>query len=398
MLHSAFRGIAFAGAIACAVATPNGARSAPDPYRFNIILSLSGSATFLGKQEQKSFQIEEGLINKMGGIKGRPVKFVYYDDQSSPQVGLQLLKRIVSEKAPFVLGSSIQSVCNAMLPLVDKGPLLYCISNSFQPPVGSFGFSGNVSSRDTTTALIRFFSEKGWKRIALITSTDATGQEAERGITAAVDAFKDEGMSIVERAHFALQDVSVSAQIERIRTAKPDAIVAWSTGTPIATVFKGIVQGGLDIPVATTNANQTLAQMNAYEAFLPKNLYMPCPAWLDQPEGEAAMDPQVVAAHRGFVQAFKDAGETPDGGSILAWDLPLIMVDALGKLSTDATAAQLHDYISKIDHFGGLNGVYDFRKNPQRGLDASSAIVTRWNPARKYWDVVSRPGGSPISK
>jgi branched-chain amino acid transport system substrate-binding protein len=55
---------------------------ADEPYRFNIILSLSGSATFLGKQEQGSFEIEEKMLNKSGGINGRPVKFVYYDDQS----------------------------------------------------------------------------------------------------------------------------------------------------------------------------------------------------------------------------------------------------------------------------------------------------------------------------
>lgn len=398
MLRTTVHTIALCSIGIALIAGTGPAKAQAEPYRFNIVLSLSGPATFLGKQEQESFQIEEAMINKMGGVKGRPVKFIFYDDQSSPQVGLQLLKKIKSEQAPFVLGSSIRAVCNAMLPLVKDGPLLYCVSNSFQPPVGSFGFSGNVSSLDTTAALMRFFTAKGWKRIALITSTDATGQEAEIGISAAVDNFKNEGMTIVERAHFAPTDVSVSAQIEAIRSAKPDAVVAWSTGTPIATVFKGIVQGGLNVPVATTNANQTLAQMRAYESFLPKELYMPSPVWLDQLGSTEAMDPHVLAAHRAFNEAFKVAGATPDGGSILGWDLPLIIADALNHLPDNATAAQLHKYISEIENFGGLNGVYNFKENPQRGLGASSAIVTRWNPERKYWDVVSQPGGAPLSR
>jgi branched-chain amino acid transport system substrate-binding protein len=385
----------FVAALALSAST-RVARADSEPYRFNIVLSLSGTASFLGKQEQNSFEIEEKLINKTGGINGRPVQFVYHDDQSSPQVGLQLLKKIASEKAPFVLGSSIRAVCNAMLPLVDKGPLLYCISNSFQPRPGSFGFSGNVSSRDTTAALMRFFQQKRWKRLALITSTDATGQEADVDITAAVNELASEGLSIVERAHFSMTDVSVSAQIERMKASQPDAVIAWSTGTPIATVFKGLVQGGLNVPVATTNANQTLTQMSSYEDFLPKELYMPCPAWLDQPDGAGETNPQVAAAHRAFIDAFKEAGIVPDGGSILGWDLPLILVDTLSKLSTDATAAQLRDYISHLKDFGGLNGVYNFEKTPQRGLDISSAIITRWNSSKKYWDVVSRPGGKPI--
>jgi branched-chain amino acid transport system substrate-binding protein len=56
-------------------------------------------------------------------------------------------------------------------------------------------------------------------------------------------------------------------------------VVAWSTGTPIATIFKGILQAGLDVPTATTDGNMTFAQMTNYAAFLPKQLYIPSGEW-----------------------------------------------------------------------------------------------------------------------
>ena len=86
-------------------------------------------------------------------------------------------------------------------------------------------------------------------------------------------------MKLVERAHFNPTDVSVSAQIERVKAANPQAFIAWSTGAPIATIFKGIVQAGLDVPIGTTDGNMTYAQMKQYAAFLPKQLYFPCGAW-----------------------------------------------------------------------------------------------------------------------
>ena len=72
---------------------------------------------------------------------------------------------------------------------------------------------------------------------------------------------------MVERAHFNPGDVSVAAQIETIRGAKPQALVAWTTGTALATILKGIVQAGLDIPVATTDGNMSVAQLHAVCGF-----------------------------------------------------------------------------------------------------------------------------------
>jgi len=61
----------------------------------------------------------------------------------------------------------------------------------------------------------------------------------------------------------------------RIKAAAPDVLITWSTGTPFGTLLHGINDVGIDVPVSSTNANQTYAQMKAYAAFLPKELYFP---------------------------------------------------------------------------------------------------------------------------
>jgi branched-chain amino acid transport system substrate-binding protein len=374
-----------------------GAAAPANAYDINVILPLTGGASFLGKEEEKALQLAETSINKAGGIKNEPLHFIFYDDQSNPQTGVQLTNRVVAAKPAVVLGSSLVAICNAMAPLMQNGPAMYCFSPGIHPPKGSYVFTASVSTLDLADALVRHFRLKGWTRLAFMTSADATGQDAERGLNEVVGRPENKDITVVERAHFNTTDVSVAAQIEHIKAANPQALIAWSTGTPIATVFKGIVQAGLDIPVATTNGNMTYAQMTQYAAFLPKQLYIPTAEWV-QHAGIITLDPAVEKAQQQFFDIFKAAGAKPDLGATIAWDPAMIVIDALGHLGPDATAQQVRDYIANLKGFAGINGVYDFPKNPQRGLDVQGAIVTLWNPAHQTWELVSKPTGVPLGK
>jgi len=230
-----------------------------------------------------------------------------------------------------------------------------------------------------------------------MTSADATGQDAERGLDQIIALPENKGVTVVEHAHFNTTDVSVAAQIEHIKAAKPQALIAWSTGTPIATVFKGIVQAGLDIPIATTNGNMTYAQMTQYAAFLPKQLYIPTSEWV-QHEGALKLDPAVEKAQKHFFDIFNAANLKPDIAATLAWDPTMIAVDALQHLGPNATAEQVRDYIANLKGFAGINGVYDFQKMPQRGLDVQGAVVTLWSPTKQTWELVSKPTGIPLGQ
>ncbi len=381
-----------AGLLALAL---QGAAKPAHAYDINAILPLTGGASFLGKEEQKALQLAEPLINKAGGIKGQPVHFEFYDDQSNPQTGVQLSNRVIGAKPAVILGSSLVAVCNAMAPLMQNGPTMYCFSPGIHPPAGSYVFTSSVSTLDLADAMIRYFRLKGWKRIAFMTSADATGQDAERGLDEVVGRPENKDVTVVERAHFNITDVSVAAQIEHIKAANPQALIAWSTGTPIATVFKGIIQAGLDIPIGTTNGNMTYAQMTQYASFLPKQLYIAAPEWV-QHAGIITLDPAVEAAQKRFFEVYKAANQKPDIAATLAWDPLMIVIDALQHLGPDATAQQVRDYIGGLKGFAGINGIYDFSKVPQRGLDVNDAIVTLWSPTAQTWELVSQPTGIPL--
>jgi branched-chain amino acid transport system substrate-binding protein len=383
-------------AVLLALAAAPAARAA-DTFDIPVIMPLTGGGSFLGQGEQQSLQLAEKVANAGGGIAGKPIHFVFHDDQSSPQVAVQLTNEVIAQHPSVLLGSSIVAMCSAMAPLVQaSGPVEYCFSPGIHPDAGSYVFTSSVSTLDLANAVIRYFRMKGWTKLALMFSTDASGQDAERGLKSVIDLPENKGMSVVTTAHFNPQDVNVSAQIEQVKAAAPQAFIAWSTGAPIATIFRGMLQAGLDVPTATTDGNMTRAQMKQYEAFLPKQLYFPAAEWVVANDPKFPMDASVAAKQKAFYGAFKDAGAQVDIASELAWDPALILIDALKKLGPDASAQKIRDEIAGLTGYAGVNGVYDFKKVPQRGLSVDNAVVTRWNAETKNWQVVSKATGVPL--
>ena len=366
---------------------------AAEPFNIDVMLPLTGNAAFLGVAQKAAMQYMEKALGEAGTVGGRPIHFVFRDDQSSPQVAVQVATEIAASKPAVIIGPSLVAMCNAVVPLVRRGPVLYCLSPGIYPAPGSFVFSSSASTRELAKAQLRFFHAKHLDRLAIITSTDASGQEAQRNLREFIQLPEFKGMDYVGDATFNPTDVSAAAQIQRIKGADPQAIIAWSTGAAIGTVFKAIQDAGLNVPVATTNGNMTYAAMQRFADILPAELYIPTAEWLRSPRAEPGSG--VAKAKDQFFGAYP-AGTRPDGSAAFGWEPALIVVAALHKLGPDTTAEQLRDYIAGLTSFPGASGDYDFVKSPQRGLDDSEVVITRWDKAANDWVTVSQPRGVPL--
>ena len=370
---------------------------AEDPFDLHMIVPLTGNAAFLGQEEQAFLKLLEAKTNAEGGINGRPLRMVFHDDQTNPQVAVQIANEIIATKPAIFLGPSIVAECNAIAPLLRDGPVMYGFSPGIHPPPGGYVFSVSTSTTDMMAALLKHFHALGWTRLAMITSTDATGQDVDRGMVQLLAQPENRDIEMVAQPHFNPGDVTVSAQIERVKAAGPQALIAWTTGNSVATIFKAVIQAGLDIPVVTTNGNQNHLQMVQYAGFLPSRMYY-VSSMFPAHDGLITLDPRVEATQRDMRRIVAAAGMEPDNQTGIVWDAALIVIEALRKLGTNATAAQIRDHIAGITDFAGINGIYDFKAVPQRGLGVNNAIVTRWDPDQKRWIWVSGPGGAPLGK
>ncbi len=367
--------------------------SAAEPFEINAILSMTGSGAFIGKEEAQSLEVVEALTNKAGGINGRPIKFVVQDDQTNPQVAVQLANGILAKKASILLGSTIVSACNAMEPLLKSSAVLYCFSGGMHPADGSFAYSATMSTHDLLATSARYFSQLGLKKVAFLTSTDATGQDADVGLEASYGEKSPYGTTVVDREHFNPTDLNVTAQITRIKASGAQVLLAWTSGTAAATILRAVSDVGLTIPVLTTAGNLTYVQMKNYGSFMPKELVFAAPPVMAP---EQIPPGPVRNAVRAYLDAFAAIGVRPDIGQAIAWDPAMIMVSVFKKIGTDASGEQLHAALSSLRGYVGICGVYDFPAVPQRGVGIANGVMVRWDPAKDTWVGISKFGGAPL--
>jgi branched-chain amino acid transport system substrate-binding protein len=380
-------------ALAAALVVPAAPALAADPYDLDVIIPLTGPGAFLGKSELTALGALEDRVNRTGGIAGRPLHFVVHDDQTSPQVAVQLANAVIAQRAAVILGSAVLANCNAMAPLVHDGPLLYCFSPALRSERGSYAFSGGVLVKDQIATSLRYLRDRGLRKIAIITSTDATGQDADRTFAEMLALPENRTLGFVDRQYFNPADLSVAAQVAHIKAAQPQVVIVWTTGTPFGTVLRSLRDVGLDAPIVASTSNATFAQMKQYAAFLPKDLEFPATACIAP---DAAGDAATAEALKSYYAALGERGVQPDFAPSTAWDSALMVVSALRKLGPAATATQLRDYLTSLRGYVGINGPYDFPASPQRGLGANAVVMVRWDAGKGAWVGSSRPGGSPL--
>jgi len=379
------------GAAVALLVIPTPGRSAPEPVVIDTIVSLTGQGAFLGTSEAATLAAYEDRVNRAGGIAGRPIHFAVVDDQSSPQIAVQLTNTILAKHPAVVMGSSLVAACNAMAALMKDGPVHFCFSSGFHPAAGSYAFAYGVSTDELIAVTVKYFHERGWKKVAIITSTDASGQDGERGFDAALGTPENRDMTVVARQHFNNTDVSVAAQMAVIKAAGPDALITWTSGTPFATVLRAVQDVGLAIPMTASAANLSYEQFKQLGPLLPKVLdmaAMPSVALDSLPPG------RVKNAVRDYVQTIAAVGLRADNNHGIPWDPASIVIAALRRYGPNATAAQLRDYIANLHDWAGIIGEYDFRDGSQRGVGRKNGIVVRWDPAKETWIAVSKFGGS----
>jgi branched-chain amino acid transport system substrate-binding protein len=361
------------------------------PYVIPAVLSQTGAAAFLGTNETKALMLIEEIVNQQGGIHGQPIKFDVADDQSNPLVSAQLVTKIAAGKPPLIVGPGFVATClSSMAFLAQNGPVSYCFAPGIRPPVNGYVFSSGPDGDQTTVMMVRWLRLKGWKRVAVITTTDASGQAFDHGVQFAMLQPENKDVTLVAVEHMNPGDLSATAQMVRIKTAQPDAVLVLGTGTPWGTMMRGAADVGLNVPIVGGNGNATISQLNQYTKFLPKDLYFAGPPAVA--EGSIGKGP-IRDAQTVFFASLKKAGLKPDLTYTQAWDPTMLLIDALRHLGTNASAQQVRDWILSQQSWAGISGIYDFKDGSQRGVGQRALIMLRWDKDKESFTGVSRPAG-----
>ena len=365
------------------------------PYVMHAILSQTGSASFLGSREAKALQGLAALTNKQGGIDGHPLQIDLQDNQSTPQTAVSYATSLVSSNAPLILNGSVVAVDAAVDALAtSNGPFIYDLSPGTHPKPGSMVFSAGISTKFDAQAYLTFLKAKGLTKIAAITSTDGSGVDGFNQLKTALAEPQFSSFKLLTHQTFDPTAVSVTAQLSVIKAQNPQALIIWTTGTPLGTVLQGMSSLGMSsIPTVTTDGNAAYSELTHFSSILPKTLYFPT--------GMLYLPPSDItnAAVKAKVQAFdtvvQAAGGHPGDAWGLSWDPAQLLIGAIEKLGVNATAPQILNYMENLHNVAGVFGIYNTSTSDHRGLSVQDVTITKWNGSS--FTPVSALGGAPLA-
>jgi branched-chain amino acid transport system substrate-binding protein len=381
----------FSALAAVAVLCGAGGASAAESYTIETILPLTGANSFVGNEEREAFAVLEAAANRGGGVRGRAIHFAILDSQSSPQLAVQLTSQLLPSHPAVLIGDSGNSTCSAMAPILAGGPVQFCLSNGFRPVRGGNSYVIGASPDQQAAAFAKYARGRGWHRIALLNGNDATGDSAETAMLAELAKPENRDLTVVDKERFNASDISIGAQLAKIRAAGAEVISTYSVGASFGVVLHGLHDAGLDVPICTSQGNLSYVEMKQFVQNLPAALYFvsgPLPA-----EGQPVEAGPLKATDLAYLDAFRRAGINPDWGHAVAWDTGSVVIGALRARGLTAGPADLRAYFEGLHDLPAIQGMLDFRNGTMRGV--ADLRVLAWDRARATWSIVSQNGGTP---
>lgn len=218
---------------------------AQSPIKIGFVSTFSGPQAAIGEDMRRSVELaKEHLGGKMGG---KPFEIVYEDDQFKPDVGKQKSEKLVQQdKVNFVTGYIWSNVLLASLKTVtDEGDTILISANAGPSQIAgdlcnkNF-FSTSWQNDQTPMAMGEYLQSKGVKSLYLMAGNYAAGKDMLAGVKR---TFK--GQIIGEDLTKWPDQLDFSAELAKIRAAKPDGIFIFYPGAHGVQFLTQYAQAGL---------------------------------------------------------------------------------------------------------------------------------------------------------
>ena len=264
--------------------------TAADPIRVGLSLSLTGPTAPAGKQVLAGLEIWRDDLNKKGGLLGRPVQLVYYDDQGNPANAPGIYAKLMGvDKVELLIGPYSTNVIAAAMP---------AIIQANRTTIGIFGLGANQafkypryfsmnsqgpSPSNYSKCVFDLAAAQSPKpmRVALI---GAEVEYSRNALDGAKQNAKDMGFEIVFERTYPLSTTEFTPIVRAMQAANPDFVFAATL--PVDTTgiirsaneinFKPKLIGGAMLGLLVTGIKQQLGPL--INGYISNEFYIPAPS------------------------------------------------------------------------------------------------------------------------
>ena len=344
---------------------------AADPIKIGSILSVTGPAAFLGDPELKTIQLYVEKIKKDGGVLGRPLELVHYDDGSDASKANGFAKRLIeSDKVDVLVGGTTTGSTMSIVPLVEKaGVPFISLAGAVViiEPVKKFVFKTPHTDRMAAEKVFEDMRKRNISKVALFTETSGFGQSGKKEAEGVAAKY---GITLVSNETYGPKDTDMSPQITKIKnTAGVQAVFVIGLGQGPAIVTKNYKQLGVTLPLYHAHgvASEEFIKLAGSAA---DGVRLPAAALLvaDKLPDNDVQKPVSVAYTKAYTAKWNSDISTFGGH---AYDGLMIAVEAI-KRAGGTDKAKVRDAIEATKGYVGTGGVVNMSATDHMGLDLSA--------------------------
>ena len=351
--------LALALALFAGCATTTGGGSS-DEIRIGVNYELSGGVSTYGQSSVDGVNLAVKQINEAGGIDGKQIKLIQYDNKSEPAEATTLANRLMTQdKVVAVLGPATSGSFKAEIPVAIKNKIPVASGSATADDVtvdesGVKEYAFRICFNDSYqgTAMADFaLNNLSKTKAAVITDTSSDyGKGLAKNF---VKTFEEGGGTIVAEESFMAGDTDFNAILTSIKGKDFDVIFIPGYYEEAGLIIKQARDQGIDVPVLGADGFDSpdllkLAGADALNDIYFSNHY----SSLDE-------DPLVQQ----FIKDFNaEYGRDPDAFNALGYDLAKFVADGISR-AEKLDGPSLKDALAATTDFAGVTGSFSIDEN-----------------------------------
>jgi branched-chain amino acid transport system substrate-binding protein len=314
--------------------------------------SLSGPVSALGVQarcQEAYFR----MINEQGGIGGRQIKYIYYDDAFNPAKTVEQVRRLIeSDNVAFLFNMLGTAPNSAVVKYINaqKVPHLFLSVNGdkwgdYQTYPWTMGFA--PSARTEAQIFGKYaLSQKADAKFGVLHQNDDLGKDFVLGLKDVLGPKFEQMATVVSHE---VTDPTIDSQIVSLKSANPDVLISGTTAKFAAQSMRKIFELGWKpmhfIPSGAASITATIIPVGVEKTQgVITSVYLKDvadPAWADDP---------AIKEFLAFMAKYFPDGNPKDGYNLYAYSVAGVLIRILKQCNGDFSretimreANNLHD-------------------------------------------------------
>src|SRR5487761_2168826 len=362
--------------ILLALSLAGAATAALADINVGVTLSTTGPAASLGIPEKNTVAL---LPKSIGGQK---VNYIVLDDATDPTAASQNARKLVSEdKVDVIIGGSITPSSSAVLEVAAQSKTPQISLSPFAPAAdkAAWVFQMPQDFGIMAGAIAKHMVANGVKTVGFIGYSDGYGELWLREMNRAAAA---NGIKMVAVERYNRPDTSVTGQILKIMSTRPDAVLVAGSGTPAVLPEATLVEHGYKGRIYQTHgaANNDFLRVGGKTV---EGTVLPVgPILVAEQLPDSNASKKVALNYIKLYEAAYGAG-TRNAFGAHAWDAGLLLQRAIpvalkkAQPGTPAFREALREAIENVKEVPADHGVFSFSPSNHKGLDSRAVVTVR---------------------